>query len=46
MRDYFPGVNAVTLRPLRSKPEDLKALELLVPVVRMAVKNAGGPIVS
>jgi hypothetical protein len=23
MRDYSSGVNAVTLRPLRSKPEDL-----------------------
>jgi hypothetical protein len=40
MRDYFPGVNAVTLRSVRAKPEDLDALEQLVPVVRMAVDNA------
>ncbi len=40
MRDYYPGVNAVTLRLVRAKPEDLEALEQLVPVVRMAVDSA------
>jgi hypothetical protein len=40
MRDYYPGVNAVTLRLVRAKPEDLEALQQLVPVVRMAVDNA------
>jgi hypothetical protein len=40
MRDYYPGVNAVTLRLVRGKPEDLAALEQLAPVVRMAVDNA------
>lgn len=40
MRDYYPGVNAVTLRMVRAKPEDLEVLQQLVPVVRMAVDNA------
>ena len=40
MRDYYPGVNAVTLRLMRAEPADLEALEQLVPVVRMAVGNA------
>ena len=40
MRDYYPGVNAVTLRLLSAKREDMEALEQLVPVVRMAVDNA------
>ena len=40
MRDYYPGVNTVTLRLLRAKREDMEALEQMVPVVRMAVDNA------
>jgi len=40
LRDYYPGVNAVTLRLLRGSSEDLAALAGLVPVVRMAVECA------
>jgi hypothetical protein len=40
LRDYYPGVNAVTLRLLRGSEEDLAALGALVPVVRMAVDSA------
>jgi len=40
LRDYFPGVNAVTLRLVRAGPDDLTALEMLIPVVRMAVDHA------
>lgn len=43
MRDYYPGVNAVTLRLTRSLPEDVEALRDLVPVVRMAVEVAPPP---
>ncbi len=43
MRDYYPGVNAVTLRLQRGKPKDLLALEALVPVVRLAVECAPEP---
>lgn len=40
MRDYYPGVNAVTLRLLRASAEDLQTLDQVVPVVRMAVDTA------
>lgn len=42
-RDYYPGVNAVTLRILRGTPEDLAHLASLVPVVRFAVERAPQP---
>jgi tetratricopeptide (TPR) repeat protein len=42
-RDYYPGVNAVTLRLRRGKPEDLAAAAQLVPVVRFAVDRAPKP---
>jgi len=40
MRDYFPGINAITLRLRRGTPGDVDAVARLVPVVRMAVDNA------
>jgi hypothetical protein len=40
MRDYYPGVNAVTLRLTRGSEDDFAALDRLIPVVRMAVENA------
>lgn len=39
-RDYYPGVNAVTLRILRNRPEDEAALDLLLPAVRFSVERA------
>jgi tetratricopeptide (TPR) repeat protein len=39
-RDYYPGVNVVTLRLLRGTPNDEQALAELVPVVRFAVARA------
>jgi hypothetical protein len=42
-RDYYPGVNAVTLSLRRGKPEDLARVETLVPVVRFAVDRAPTP---
>jgi hypothetical protein len=42
-RDYYPGVNAVTLRILRNKPEDQTALDLLLPAVRFSVERAPTP---
>jgi hypothetical protein len=42
-RDYFPGVNAVTLRIVRNGPEDAAALAGLVPVVRFSVARAPEP---
>ena len=39
-RDYFPGVNAVTLRILRATAEDEGALARLVPVVEFSVDRA------
>ena len=40
LRDYYPGVNAVTLRLLRGKDEDRAALQTLIPVVRFSVSAA------
>jgi len=42
-RDYYPGVNAVTLRILRNERGDEAALAELVPVVRFAVNRAPAP---
>lgn len=42
-RDYYPGVNAVTLRSARGTPEDRLAVEALLPVVRFAVDRAPPP---
>ncbi|HEX3480695.1 MAG TPA: TRAFs-binding domain-containing protein [Kofleriaceae bacterium] len=42
-RDYYPGVNAVTLRSTRGSPEDPGAVEALLPVVRFAVDRAPPP---
>ncbi|MGF1508386.1 MAG: TRAFs-binding domain-containing protein [Myxococcota bacterium] len=42
-RDYYPGVNVVTLRILRGTPGDEAALAELVPVVRFAVDRAPTP---
>lgn len=39
-RDYFPGVNAVTLRLKRDSEDDRRALPRMVPVVRFAVDRA------
>ena len=43
LRDYYPGVNAVTLRLLRGMDEDRVALQTLVPVVRYSVSAAPTP---
>src|SRR5260370_23199992 len=43
LRDYFPGINAVTLRLLRGTPEDADALRALIPVVRYSVAAAPQP---
>jgi tetratricopeptide (TPR) repeat protein len=40
LRDYFPGINAITLRLMRGTPKDLEAVAKLVPAVRLAVENA------
>jgi hypothetical protein len=42
-RDYYPGVNAVTLRVVRDAPEDAPALDALLPVVRFAAARAPEP---
>jgi len=41
-RDYYPGVNAVTLRLVRGSPEDLEFLKGFIPVVRFAVERSPG----
>lgn len=42
-RDFYPGVNAVTLRLLRGTPRDLAAVARIAPVVRFAVESAPAP---
>jgi tetratricopeptide (TPR) repeat protein len=42
-RDYYPGVNAATLRLRRGFAEDLEALAVLVPAVRFSVDRAPAP---
>ncbi len=39
-RDYYPGVNAVTLRLVRGSADDLEFLKDFIPVVRFAVERA------
>jgi tetratricopeptide (TPR) repeat protein len=39
-RDFYPGVNAVTLRLVRGTDEDLEFLKHFIPVVRFAVERA------
>jgi hypothetical protein len=43
LRDYYPGINAVTLRLLRGKDEDRVVLQTLIPVVRFSVSSAPTP---
>jgi hypothetical protein len=43
LRDYYPGVNAVTLRLLRGTEEDAATLKSLTPVVRYSVSVAPAP---
>jgi tetratricopeptide (TPR) repeat protein len=45
-RDFYPGVNAVTLRLVRGQREDAAQLEHLVPVVRFSVERAPPPTES
>jgi tetratricopeptide (TPR) repeat protein len=42
-RDYYPGVNAVTLRIKRATADDLRQAAALTPVVRFAVERAPAP---
>lgn len=42
-RDYYPGVNAVTLRLRRASEEDKARIKELVPVVRFAIECAPAP---
>jgi len=41
-RDYYPGVNLLTLLACRRRPEDLERIEELAPVVAFAVARHGG----
>jgi len=41
-RDYFPGVNAITLLIEKGDPEALKQADRLVPLVSFAVARRGG----
>ena len=43
LRDYYPGVNALTLRVVRGRREDSQAVAGLAPVVRFAVDTAPAP---
>jgi hypothetical protein len=43
IRDYYPGVNAVTLRFLRGTEADVESLRALIPVVRYSVGAAPVP---
>jgi hypothetical protein len=43
LRDYYPGVNAVTLRLLRGSEDDRAVLAYLTPVVRYSVDCAPPP---
>jgi hypothetical protein len=43
LRDYYPGVNAVTLRLLRATEDDQTVLKSLIPVVRYSVSCAPTP---
>ena len=41
-RDYYPGVNAITLLLEKGDPESLKEADRLVPLVTFAVSRRGG----
>ncbi len=41
-RDYYPGVNAITLLLEKGDPDSLKAADHLVPLVSFAVARRGG----
>jgi len=41
-RDYYPGVNAITLLVGKGDPDSLKHAERLVPIVSFAVARRGG----
>ncbi|MDX6636177.1 MAG: hypothetical protein QOF06_2380 [Solirubrobacterales bacterium] len=41
-RDYYPGVNLLTLLACRCRPEDIERIEELAPVVSFAVARHGG----
>ena len=43
LRDYYPGVNAATLRLVRRTEEDRAVLKSLTPVVRCSVSSAPTP---
>jgi hypothetical protein len=43
LRDYYPGVNALTLRVVRGRREDIRVVAQLTPVVRFAVDAAPAP---
>jgi tetratricopeptide (TPR) repeat protein len=42
-RDYYPSVNAITLRVIRGTAEDEARLNRIVPVVRFAIERAPEP---
>lgn len=41
-RDYYPGINLLTLLACRRRPEDIERIEELAPVVAFAVARHGG----
>jgi hypothetical protein len=43
LRDYYPGVNAMTLRFLRGTENDRDVLRTLIPVVQFSVDSAPAP---
>ena len=43
LRDYYPGVNGVTLRLFRGTEDDYTTLKALMPVVRYSVASAPAP---
>lgn len=43
LRDYYPGVNAITLRLVRGSEEDRTVLKTLIPVVRYSASSAPTP---
>ena len=43
IRDYYPGVNGLTLRAFRGRAEDHAAIEETLPVIRYAVEVATEP---
>ncbi|MBI9089992.1 MAG: DUF4071 domain-containing protein [Desulfobacterium sp.] len=42
-RDYYPGVNAITLRVIRGTPEDENRLSQIIPVVNFALERLPDP---